>query len=108
MPLNQPSAPTCESAGEAISITRVYFEANAARVFVGWSDEPMPAAILAMHAENERLRATIERVKALADGWALLPDRVSTHYAECVHVHPDCFVLAIRAALEPTQTKGKP
>lgn len=53
-----------------------------------------------LQAERDEARATIERVRALAYEWAPFKDDGHTHWVGCHLVHPDCFVLAIRAALD--------
>jgi len=60
--------------------------------------------------EGQRARAlvTIERVKAIVYTWKISSPRIGTHWEGCHKIHSDCMVLAIRAALEPTDPKGKP
>jgi hypothetical protein len=65
--------------------------------------EHKAAGIHAQESTDARYaaEATIERVKALAYAWAPFKDDPGkTHWAGCHLVHADCFIYAIRAALE--------
>jgi hypothetical protein len=61
-------------------------------------------AIEGYAAERDDARATVERVKALAYAWAPFKDDGHPHWTGCHLVHADCFIHALRAALETPQT----
>jgi len=72
------------------------------------SSQDQDYAVKAISERDKALRTIAERddtiafVTALAYAWAPFKDDGGTHWAGCHLVHADCFVYAIRAAMEGT------